>query len=97
MRNLKGLILFYSPVLKKLWEDNKRPGTNFKEMGLACDPNKSVPVPSFKQNRLKITKLVNGFVEEEINDDDIKPLPKRGHVVSQLEEMAKQKADSQLR
>ncbi|TMW52696.1 hypothetical protein DOY81_002219 [Sarcophaga bullata] len=85
------------PAFKNLWEDNKRPGTNFKEMGLASDPNKSVPVPSFKQNRLKLTKLVNGFVEEEINDDDIKPLPKRGHVVSQLEEMAKQKADSQLR
>lgn len=73
------------------------PGTNFEEMGLSSDPNKSVPIPSFKKNRLKLTKLVNGFIEEEINEEDIKLIHKRGHVVEELKEMAKQKADSQLR
>ncbi|KAI8124588.1 hypothetical protein FF38_02785 [Lucilia cuprina] len=85
------------PVLNKLWEESKRPGTNFKEMGLSADPNKAVPIPNFKKDRLKITKLVNGFVEEELNEKDVKPVAKRGHVVNELEEMAKQKADSQLR
>ncbi|XP_075146195.1 nucleolar protein 16 [Haematobia irritans] len=85
------------PVLKKLWEETKKPGTNFREMGLAVNPNKSVPIPNFKSDRLKMTKIVNGFVEEEITDEDIKQTPKRGHVVHDLEEMAKQKADSKLR
>ncbi|KAM7361946.1 nucleolar protein 16 [Cochliomyia hominivorax] len=85
------------PVLKKLWEETKRPGTNFKEMGLSVDPNKSVPIPNYKKDRLKLTKIVNGFVEEEINEEDLKPVAKRGHVVNELEDLAKQKADSQLR
>lgn len=66
-------------------------------MGLASDPNKSVPIPNFRSDRLRLTKLVNGFLEEDLNEEDIKPEPKRGHVVKDLEEMAKQKADSQLR
>ncbi|XP_061390002.1 nucleolar protein 16-like [Musca vetustissima] len=87
------------PAFKKLWEDSKRPGTNFKEMGLCVDPNKSVPIPNFRKDRLKITKLVNGFEEEEITEDDIKKAeePKRGHVVAEMEEMAKQKAESKFR
>lgn len=66
-------------------------------MGLSADPNKSVPIPNFRKERLKLTKIVNGFVEEDIDEEDLNPTPKRGHVVSELEEMAKQKADSQLR
>lgn len=89
--------MLYSPVLKKLWEDRKKPGTNFREMGLSSDPNKSVPIPNFKSERLQLTKIVNGFVEEEITEKDVKPAPKRGHVVQELEEMAKQRGESRLR
>lgn len=77
----------------------KRPGTNFADMGLASNPNKSVPIPNFKSDRLKLTKIVvNGFTEEEIKEEDLKQTtPKRGHVVNELVELAKQKGDSKLR
>ncbi|EDW81529.1 uncharacterized protein Dwil_GK12115 [Drosophila willistoni] len=95
------------PVLKKLWMEGQRVGTNFSEMGLASDPNKAVAIPNYKSQRLQTVKIVNGFVEEEMDDEEIKALkgsrvtesqePKRGHVVRELEQMASERADPEFR
>uniref|UniRef100_A0A1B0FHW8 Nucleolar protein 16 n=1 Tax=Glossina morsitans morsitans TaxID=37546 RepID=A0A1B0FHW8_GLOMM len=86
------------PFLKTLWEDRKKPRTNFKEMGLSVNPNKTIAIPNYRAERLKLTKFINGFVEEEMTEEELLPLkPKRGEVVGQLEELAKEKADSKLR
>uniref|UniRef100_A0A1A9ZUM5 Nucleolar protein 16 n=1 Tax=Glossina pallidipes TaxID=7398 RepID=A0A1A9ZUM5_GLOPL len=86
------------PFLKTLWEDRKKPRTNFKEMGLSVNPNKTIAIPNYRAERLKLTKFINGFVEEEIPEEELQSLkPKRGEVVGQLEELAKEKADSKLR
>lgn len=92
--------------------DGQRVGTNFSEMGLAKDPNKSIGVPNYKRDRLEAAKLVNGFTEEELDDDELAALapkkesaeeaqsrkPKRGHVVQELEQMAiDRRADPEFR
>ncbi|KAH8332580.1 hypothetical protein KR074_005800 [Drosophila pseudoananassae] len=95
------------PQLKKMWEEGQRVGTNFSEMGLAKDPNKAIAIPSYKQNRLNAAKIVNGFVEEELDEDELRVLgikkapveegPKRGHVVQELEQLASERADPEFR
>ena len=88
------------PTLKKLWEDCKRPGRNYYEMGLSADPNKSVPIPNFKNERLKMMKIVDGFVEEEVSDEEpvVERKPKRKEFVAKmLEEQANTLREPQLR
>uniref|UniRef100_A0A1A9WF57 Nucleolar protein 16 n=1 Tax=Glossina brevipalpis TaxID=37001 RepID=A0A1A9WF57_9MUSC len=86
------------PVFKKLWEERKRPRTNFKEMGLSVNPNKTIGIPNYKAERLRLTKLVNGFVEEQLTEEELQEFkPKRGEVINQLEELAKEKGDTKLR
>ncbi|XP_064552765.1 nucleolar protein 16 [Drosophila montana] len=97
------------PEMKKLWLESKRVGTNFSEMGLASDPNKSVGIPNYKRERLEAVKLVNGFMEEELDEEELAALgskaaepepekPKRGHVVQDLEQMAiDRRADPEFR
>nr|XP_014092553.1 nucleolar protein 16 [Bactrocera oleae] len=75
------------PEMKKLWIETKR-NKNFHEMGLSSDPNKAVPIPNFKQHRLKTVKVVNGFIEEEIDDEELNERitdRPRGYVIEQLE------------
>lgn len=95
----KTICALYSPEMKKLWLEGKRVGTNFSEMGLASDPNKSVGVPNYKRERLEAVKIVNGLAEEALDEDELAALgsksdktetqkPKRGHVVQELEQMA---------
>ncbi|XP_030369525.1 nucleolar protein 16 [Scaptodrosophila lebanonensis] len=91
------------PVMKKLWMENKRVGTNFREMGLAKDPNKSVAIPNYKSERLQYAKIVNSTVENEQEDGEFptkerpKYQPRRVHVVHQLEALAKERADPEFR
>ncbi|XP_017873353.1 PREDICTED: nucleolar protein 16 [Drosophila arizonae] len=97
------------PEMKKMWLEGKRVGTNFSEMGLARDPNKAVGVPNYKRERLEAVKIVNGFTEEALDDDEMAilgskkdktetPKPKRGHVVQELEQMAiDRRADPEFR
>lgn len=69
-------------------------------MGLSADPNKAVPIPSFKQERLKAAKIVNGFIEEEIDENDkvaVKKTRRREYVAKQLEEDANELREPQLR
>jgi len=84
-------------------------GTNFSEMGLAKDPNKSVGIPNYKRERLEAAKLVSSVTED--LDDEFAELeakkksaeaesqkPKRGHVVQELEQMViDRRADPEFR
>lgn len=73
--------------MKKLWIETKR-NKNFQEIGLSSDPNKVFPIPNFKQNRLKTVKVVSGFIEEEMDDEELNEKiadRSRGYVIEQLE------------
>ena len=86
--------------MRALWVEGKRPGVNFHEMGLSSDPNKTVAIPSFKNERLKYAKIVNGFVEEELSDEEHKADSKprsRAHVAEQLEQLSKMRGESMMR
>lgn len=75
------------PEMKKLWIETKR-NKNFQEIGLSSDPNKVFPIPNFKQNRLKTVKVVSGFIEEEMDDEELNEKiadRSRGYVIEQLE------------
>ncbi|EDV92759.1 nucleolar protein 16 [Drosophila grimshawi] len=94
------------PEMQKLWLEGKRVGTNFKEMGLASDPNKSVGIPNYKRNRLESVKIVKKLDDDELARLDSKAQaaaeeaqkPKRGHVVQELEQMAiDRRADPEFR
>lgn len=67
-------------------------------MGLSLDANKTLSVPSAKQQRIKFARIVNGFVEEDdeeipLMDDDA---PKK-YVADALEADAKEFRPSKLR
>lgn len=85
------------PEVKEHWNDRRLPNKNYFDMGLATDANKSIPLPSFKQNRLKIVKLANGFVEEDV-DDEPAPKPRRKAFVADiLEKEAREPRQHKLR
>lgn len=87
-----------SPEMKKLWIETKR-NKNFYEIGLSSNPNKTVPIPNFKQNRLKVVKVINGFVEEEMDEElneKVTDRP-RGYVIEQLEADANAPREKLLR
>lgn len=50
------------------------------------DPNKSIPVPSSKQKRIKLAKIVNGTVTA--SDDELPQEPKVTEVIQKLEEVS---------
>ncbi|XP_055375468.1 nucleolar protein 16 [Condylostylus longicornis] len=84
--------------VKQYWDDKKAATTNIKDMGLAIDPNRSVPIPNFKQERLKIVKMVNDYDDEEDNEENRKPRkPRKAFVAEKLEEEAKAPRVSQFR
>ncbi|XP_043656526.1 nucleolar protein 16 [Drosophila teissieri] len=95
------------PRMKKMWMEEQRVGTNFSEMGLAQDVNKAIAIPSYKQDRLLAARVVNGFLEEDLDEDERRALglkkpvveegPKRGHVVQELEQLASERADPEFR
>lgn len=73
--------------------------TNMNEIGLGYDPNKVIKVPNYKQDRLKMVKLVNGFLEEEnekkkATEEVVRP---KGYVMEQLEEDANAPRESGFR
>lgn len=75
-------------------------------MGLASDPNKVLKIPSVKEERIKLIKLVNGFTEEDNNKEEdvnmkdeettIKPRSKK-YVIEQLEADANELRESGFR
>lgn len=72
---------------------------NLNEIGLGYDPNKVIKVPNNKQDRLKIVKLVNGFVEEEdgkkqATEEVARP---KSYVMEKLEEDANALRESGFR
>lgn len=67
-------IVFFSNIAKEFWNNEKTCVQNFTEMGISMDPNKSIPVPSAKQKRIKMARIVNGTT---MADDDELPLEKK--------------------
>ncbi|CAD7092729.1 unnamed protein product [Hermetia illucens] len=88
-------------TIKENWAANKSIKSNLREMGLAVDPNLAVGIPNTKQERMKIVKLVNGFVEEDVigtaKQGKTKRPPRKAFVVQELEKEAKMPRESQFR
>lgn len=89
----------FSPEIRKAWENRKTITANLNEIGLGYDPNKVIKVPNNKQDRLKMVKLVNGFVEEEDGkkqaaEEVARP---KGYVMEKLEEDANALRESGFR
>ncbi|XP_058450059.1 nucleolar protein 16 [Malaya genurostris] len=77
--------------------------SNIRQMGLAFDVNKAIPVPNAKRERLQVAKYVNGFLEEDIVKSE-KPKTKQSkrklskiHVRHQLEKEANEYVESRFR
>ncbi|XP_070493710.1 nucleolar protein 16 [Chironomus tepperi] len=68
---------------------------NINEMGLVFNVNKKFPTPNYKQDKTAINKLVNGFVEEDIQGE-LQECPKK-HVVERLEKSAKELRESKFK
>lgn len=65
-------------------------------MGISGDPNEVVSIPSAKQKRLQLVKLANGFVEEELADDQ-KSIQPKSKLVEEMEQEANEYRESQFR
>lgn len=70
---------------------------NLREIGISRDPNELLAVPSSKQNRLKMIKLANGFIEEDMADEQQQTDRPKSKVVEQLEREANELRESQFR
>ncbi|XP_055643032.1 nucleolar protein 16 [Toxorhynchites rutilus septentrionalis] len=85
--------------IRRALDPQKNLATNIKEMGLVYDVNKSIPVPNSKQERKKLAKYVNGFLEEDASDAEVdleSKFPKI-HVTQQLEKDANEHGESRFR
>lgn len=62
----------YRPLIKQEWQKGKSLSKNLDDMGLAFDTNKALSVPNNREHRKQIIRVVNGFVEEDTSDLEIK-------------------------
>lgn len=88
----------FSPEIKNALDKRTTLTTNINQMGLIYDVNKSLPVPSYKSERLKKKKVDNGFVEEDqsASEGEATKYLKQG-VVDELEKAAKALRESRFR
>lgn len=88
-----------SPEIKKVWEDRKTITSNLKEIGLGWDANKVIKIPNAREERTKLIRKMQGFVEED-NPTDIKPQPAqrpKGFVMDEMEADANALRESNFR
>lgn len=89
-----------SPEIRKAWENRKTMTSNLNDIGLGYDANKVLAVPSAKADRVKLVKLVNGFLEEDDLVTKVQPadVPRtKGFVMEQMEEDANALRESHFR
>lgn len=74
--------------------------TNIGQMGLVFDVNKALGMPNYKADRLKQTRIKNGFVEEDQSDAEEEEaevkFPKQ-RVADELEMKSKELRESKFR
>lgn len=90
--------VFCSPEIKKVWEDRKTITSNLKEIGLGWDPNKVIKIPNAHEERIRIAKQMNGFIEED--NDKVEPQPikrSKGFIMEQMEADANALRESNFR
>ncbi|XP_055849652.1 nucleolar protein 16 [Episyrphus balteatus] len=85
------------PEVKEHWNDRRLPNKNYFDMGLATDANKSIPMPSFRKSRLRVAKMTNDFVEEDIDEEPIPKPRRKAFVADILEKEANEFREPKLR
>lgn len=105
--------VFYSPEIRKAWNDRRTMTGNLQDMGLAKDVNQVFGIPTAKEQRLGVVKKAYGFIETDVADGVIDTTSSRSstarpgssntkkahkqHVVDQLEEDANALRESGFR
>uniref|UniRef100_A0A336KAS8 Nucleolar protein 16 n=1 Tax=Culicoides sonorensis TaxID=179676 RepID=A0A336KAS8_CULSO len=59
-------------LIKQEWQKGMSLSKNLDDLGLVFDSNKALGVPNNREERKKIIKIVNGFMEEDTSDLDVK-------------------------
>lgn len=73
-------------------------------MGLVFDANKALAIPNFREERRKVARIINGFVEEDASSDGDSehqqvstPEKPKKHVAETLEAASKELVESRFR
>lgn len=81
-----------------MWEDRKTISSNLKEIGLGWDPNKVIKIPNAHEDRVRIVKKLHGFIEEDNDKFEEKPIKRaKGFVMEQMEADANALRESNFR
>jgi len=83
----------FSGEIKHDIDHRKSVTKNINGMDLIFNINKKFPTPNCKQNKTAMNKLVNGFVEEDVQ----KPEFPKMHVVERLENSANELRESNFK
>ncbi|XP_059049940.1 nucleolar protein 16 [Achroia grisella] len=77
-------------VIKEAWDHRKTSFRNLREMGLSIDPNKTIKIPSFKQDQVEKAKTIIKGDDSDMEEEQVKTRkPRKVHVVQELEKESK--------
>lgn len=95
-KKLKSTGKVNDATIRKQLDVKKSLSINLKEMGLVSDIRKKFKTENYREKQTKqIKKLVNGFVEEDNNEEELY-LPKK-HIRNKMEEEANAPKESKFR
>lgn len=89
--------------IRKEWNNRRTMTGNLHDMGLAKDVNQLFPIPTAKEQRLRVVKKAHGFIETDLTDDLQQPakakkvVRRKQHVVDNLERDANALRESGFR
>lgn len=89
-------LIIFSIALKCLWQKDQLPRKTFATVGVSLNPNKSLPIPNYRQERANLAKYVVTN-EEKAMESKLLQSKKPNPMVEHLEELAKQRAESKFR
>ncbi|GBP22583.1 Nucleolar protein 16 [Eumeta japonica] len=85
--NLRNTGKISCKVVQEVWNNKLSTNCNLRNMGLVSDPNKAIKIPNYKQEQIQRAK----GIDRELSIEDAKPkyVPRKKHVVEELEKEAK--------
>ncbi|XP_055605329.1 nucleolar protein 16-like, partial [Uranotaenia lowii] len=103
-KKIHGTGMIQCLEIRKAADPKKKLAANIRDMGLAYNVNRTIPIPNSKQERLKVAKYVNGFLEEDNSDTeptvDVEAKKRKNpkaYVAEKLEQDANEYVESRFR
>ncbi|EAA09259.3 nucleolar protein 16 [Anopheles merus] len=84
------------PEIRAAYDEKKKPANNIREMGLAYDVNRAIPIPNVKQQIKAMELELSGQKARPSRGNSSKEQPKQ-YVAARLEEDANEYAGSRFR